>query len=68
MPEPNLNEVLQMLTRIETTLDTIAKNAADHETRLRKLEGRGAAHWDALMMSFLSALVVGAVGFFLGRQ
>ncbi len=68
MSDPSLNEIMQMLTRMETTLETVAKNTADHETRLRTLEGRGGARWDALMLSVLTAVIVGAVGYFLGTQ
>lgn len=68
MPDPSLNEIMQMLTRIETTLETVAQNAADHETRLRTLEGRSGARWDALMLSVLTTVIVGAVGYFLGTQ
>ncbi len=68
MPEPSLNEIVRMLTRMETTLEQIAAHAADHETRLRKLEGRGGARWDALTLSILTAIVVGAIGYYLGMQ
>ena len=67
MPEPDLSEIMRMLTRIETTLETVAKNAADHESRLRKLEGHSGARWDALASSLLSALLVGAIGYFIGK-
>ena len=68
MPKPSLNEIMRMLTRIETTLGTIAESAKDHETRLRKLEGRGGTRWDALTLSLLTSAVVGIVGYFIGKQ
>ncbi len=68
MPEPSLNEIMRTLTRMETTLESIAEGAKDHETRLRKLEGRGGTRWDALTLSLLTSAVVGIVGYFIGKQ
>ncbi len=63
-----MSEILQTLTRIETTLQTIAQNSADHEQRLRTLEGRGTARWDAVTLSVLTSIIVGVIGYFLGKR
>lgn len=68
MPEQNVTQILQTLARMEATLNAIASSIADHEQRIRKLEGRGAKRWDALTLSAITSIIVGVIGYFLGRQ
>ena len=67
MAERTITEILEALARIETDVKTIAKNAADHEERLRTLEQRSGRRWDALTLSVLTAAAVGIVGYVLGK-
>ncbi len=67
MAERTVAEIMEALARIETSVDTIAKNGADHETRLRALETRGSKRFDALSLTLLSTLLVGVLGYFLGK-
>ena len=64
MPDEQLlNEMLTRLTRIETKIDTIN----DHETRIRELEGKSGKRWDSVVTSIISAILVGVVGFAIGK-
>ena len=64
MPEQNdMHEVLERLARIETKLDALD----DHEKRLRDLEGKSGKKWDSVTISVITAIVVGVVGFIIGK-
>lgn len=64
MPEQNdMHEILERLTRIETKLDALD----DHEQRLRELEGKSGKRWDSLALAAITAVVVGVIGFAIGK-
>ena len=63
MPENDMHEVLERLARIETKLDALD----DHEKRLRELEGKSGKKWDSVTISVITAIVVGVVGFIIGK-
>ncbi|MBQ2202148.1 MAG: hypothetical protein II412_06200 [Clostridia bacterium] len=64
MPEQNdMHEVLERLARIETKLDALD----DHEKRLRDLEGKSGKKWDSVTISVITSIVVGVVGFIIGK-
>ncbi len=64
MPEHNdMHEVLERLTRIETKLDALD----DHEARLRELEGKNGKKWDSITISVITSIIVGIVGFCIGK-
>ena len=59
--------VEKTLERIETKLDTALGDIADHETRLRMLEGKGGKRWDALVGQIIGLAAAGVVGWLLGQ-
>ena len=63
MPENDMHEVLERLTRIETKLDALD----DHEQRLRELEGKSGKRWDSITLAAITAIFVGIVGFAIGK-
>ncbi len=67
MAERTISEILESLARIETNVKTIAKNSADHETRIRELEQRNGKRFDALVLSAISAAIVGVIGYAIGK-
>ena len=67
MAERTVSDILEALARIETNVKTIAKNSADHETRLRELEQKNAKRFDALVLAAASAAVVGLIGYAIGK-
>lgn len=68
MPEQELmNEMLTRLTRIETKIDGYRSTLNDHEKRLRELEGKSGKRWDAVVAAVISAVIVGIVGFAIGK-
>lgn len=67
MAEQTITEILQALARIETDVKTIAKNSADHEARLRELEQKNGKRFDALVLAVISAVVVGVIGYAIGK-
>ena len=69
MPEQErlMNEVLSRLTRIETKVDNWKPQLDDHEMRIRELEGKSGKKWDAVSLSILTAILVGIVGFAIGK-
>ena len=67
MAERTVTEILESLARIETNVKTIAKNSADHEARLRELEQKSGKRFDALVLSAVSAAVVGVIGYVIGK-
>ena len=67
MAEKTITEILEALARIETELKTIAKNGADHESRLRALEGKSGKRMEQITVSVITAVLVGLVGYALGK-
>lgn len=67
MAERTISEILEALARIETNVKTIAKNSADHETRLRELEQKSGKRMEAVALAAVSAAVVGVVGYAIGK-
>jgi hypothetical protein len=67
MAERTITEILEALARIETDVKTIAKNGADHETRLRTLEQKNGKRMESLTLAAISAAVVGIVGYAIGK-
>ena len=67
MAERTVSEILEALARIETNVKTIAKYSADHEARLRELEQKNGKRFDALILSALSAAIVGVIGYVIGK-
>ena len=67
MAERTVTEILEALARIETNVKTIAKNGADHETRIRALEQKSGKRMETLFLSAASAAIVGLVGYVLGK-
>lgn len=67
MADAERTMIESQLTEIKTMLKTIMEQGKDHETRLRVLEGEKGKKWDSVATAILSAIVVGVVGFFLGK-
>ncbi len=67
MAEKTVTEILEALARIETDVKTIAKNGADHETRLRALEQKSGKRMESLTLAAVSAMIVGIVGYLMGK-
>ena len=67
MAERTAAEILEALARIETNVKTIAKNSADHETRLRELEQKSGKRMEAIMLAAVSAAAVGVIGYVIGK-
>lgn len=70
MPEQEkdlMNEVLTRLTRIETKIDSYKPQLDDHEARIRELEGKSGKKWDAITISIITSILVGIVGFAIGK-
>ena len=67
MTERTISEILEALARIETNVKTIAKNSADHETRLRELEQKSGKRMEAVALAAVSTAVVGVVGYAIGK-
>lgn len=67
MAERTISEILEALARIETNVKTIAKNSADHETRLRELEQKSGKRMEAVVLAAVSAAVVGVIGYAIGK-
>ncbi len=77
MPEQEkdrMDEILVKLTRIETRLsiietkmDNFKPQLDDHEVRIRELEGKSGKKYDALSLAIISALLVGVVGYVIGK-
>lgn len=70
MPEQEnklMNEVLEKLIRIEAKIDVYKSQLDDHEVRIRELEGKNGKKWDAISLSVITAILVGIVGFVIGK-
>lgn len=70
MPEQEnklMSEVLEKLTRIETKIDVYKSQLDDHETRIRKLEGKSGKKYDAVSIAIVTAAFVGIVGYVIGK-
>ena len=67
MIKESLTDIKTGVARIETKIDAQAKTINDHETRLRDLEGKSGKRWDAVTISVITAVLVGIVGFAIGK-
>lgn len=67
MAERTVSEILESLARIETNVKTIAKNSADHEARLRELEQKNGKRFEALLITAISSILVGFIGYAMGK-
>lgn len=74
MPEQEIRMINEALTtikltvaRIETKIDTQGETLGDHEARIRELEGKSGKKWDAVVAAVISAVIVGIVGFAIGK-
>ncbi len=70
MPEQEnklMNEVLEKLIRIEAKIDVYKSQLDDHEARIRELEGKSGKKWDAISLSVATAILVGIVGYTIGK-
>ena len=77
MPEQEkdrMSEISEKLTRIdtrlsiiETKMDNFRPQIDDHELRIRELEGKSGKKWDTVSISIITAILVGIVGFALGK-
>lgn len=62
-----LTAIKMTVTRIETKIDSQGDTINDHEDRLRTLEGKAGKRWDSVVSAIISAVLVGIVGFVLGK-
>jgi hypothetical protein len=67
MAERTIGEIMEALARIETSVDSIALNSADHEARIRALEGKSGKRWDAVITTTIAAVITLIVGVILGK-
>lgn len=67
MIKESLTDIKTGVARIETKIDAQAMTINDHETRLRDLEGKSGKRWDAVTISVITAVLVGVVGFAIGK-
>lgn len=70
MPEQEnkpMNEVLEKLIRIEAKIDVYKSQLDDHEARIRELEGKSGKKWDAISLSVVTEILVGIVGYTIGK-
>lgn len=65
--EDIMNEILTRLARIETKIDGYKPQLDDHENRIRELEGKSGKRWDAVVISIITSVLVGIVGFAIGK-
>ncbi len=69
MPDRDVNqEILMMVTEINTKLSHIVAQQDDHESRIRNLEGKPAKRWENVTMEIVIALLVGAISFAFGKM
>lgn len=67
MAEKTVTDILEALARIETNVETIAQNSADHETRLRTLEQKSGKRMEQISLAVITAALVGVVGYAVGK-
>lgn len=67
MAERTIGEVMEALARIETSVDSIVMNTADHEARIRVLEGKSGKRWDMAITTTIASLITLIVGVVLGK-
>lgn len=67
MPDSERTKIELSLAKIETKLDTIISQGKDHEERIRSLESKDGKKWESISAAVLSCIVLGIVGFFLGK-
>ena len=65
--EGRMRNVENLLSRIDTKLDTALSGIQDHETRLRKLEGASGLKWDTLIRQIILAVVAVFIGWLIGK-
>lgn len=58
-----LDTVEKCLARLTVLTETMGNTEADHEQRLRDLEGHSGALWDKVVMTAISAVVGGMLAF-----
>lgn len=62
-----MDEMTEMLTRIETKLDVAIGRVEDHEIRLRSLESRSGKRWENLVSELLRLTLAAGTGFLLAQ-
>ncbi len=67
MAEKTISDILEALARIEANVDTIVRNSADHETRLRTLEQKSGKRMEQITLAVITAALVGVVGYVMGK-
>ena len=67
MIKESLTDIKTGVARIETKIDAQGDTISDHEDRLRALEGKAGKRWDSVVSAISSAVLVGVVGFVLGK-
>lgn len=67
MSESEITKIMNSLARIETKLEVIASQGADHETRIRELESKSGKKWDSVALSLLSAVIVAAIMYWINH-
>ena len=67
MAGDQVQEILIALAEIKSKLDTALKQGADHEARLRSLEGKNGKRWDGLVSEVISVVVAAVIGGFIGH-
>ena len=65
--EVRMRNVENLLTRIESKLDTALTDINDHEERLRSLECKPAKRWESLVGQIIALGVSGLIGYFLAK-
>ena len=67
MAGDQVQEILIALAEIKSKLDTALTQGADHEARLRSLEGKNGKRWDGLVSQIISVVVAAVIGGFIGH-
>ena len=62
MAEENVTQILVAIGQVSKQIEGIEKSIADHEGRLRVIEGQGGKKWDAIVSQFITLCVGGFVG------
>lgn len=67
MAADQVQEILIALADIRSKLDTALTVQADHEERLRAVEGKSGKRWEALTTQIISLAAAGFLGWLLGQ-
>ena len=67
MAADQVQEILVALGRLETKVDTVLAVQADHEERLRVVEGKSGKRWEGLVTQVISVVVAAIIGGFIGH-